>query len=74
MKAGSPAEHVVSRGSRGEGGLRLAPLSEGGEYPLPLAGREGRRRLVVRPLSLANVPEKEYAQIADRDWRIRTRK
>ena len=58
MKAGGPAEHVVSRGGpRGEGGLRLAPLSEGGEYPLPLAGRERRRRLVVRPLPLANVPK-----------------
>ena len=57
MKAGGPAEHVVPRGGpRGERGLRL----EGGQHSLPLAGRERRRRLVVRPLPLANVPEIEY--------------
>ena len=57
MKAGSPAEHVVPRGGpRGERGLCLARLSEGGQHSLPLAGRKRRRRLIVRPLPLANVP------------------
>ena len=57
MKAGSPAEHVVPRGGpRGERGLCLDRLSEGGQHSLPLAGRKRRRRLIVHPLPLANVP------------------